>query len=115
MKYFLKILSGCYFVGAILHLLDILSLRQDFSTLNETWKLWTIFLFAADSFVAVGLWRRSKLGIIGFIIIAVLQLIAYTAFRETFGSQSFLIVFHVLTISIFVGLFLSDYLKNEES
>lgn len=101
MKLYLRILSVLYAVGGLLHLLDVLGLRLKFSELSDTWKYWIVYLLIFDVLAAVGLWQRKQWGIGLFLMVAISQLIAYTAFVETFGHQYFLLPFHVLSLLVF--------------
>jgi len=104
MRPYLKLLSILYYSGGILHLLDLLNLRLEFSKMNPTWKVWTIFLLISDCVVATGLWNKKLFGIYGFLTIATSQILIYSFFKDTFGDQSFLIIFHVLTLVTFFAL-----------
>jgi len=99
MRLYLKFLSICYAAGAILHMLDIFDLRNEFSQMNSIWKLWILFLLLFDSVAAPGLWFGKTWGVLIFLMIAILQLIAYVGFRSIFGQQTFLVVFHIVTVA----------------
>lgn len=104
MTIFLRTLSICYFVGAALHALDVLNLRLNFSLMSDVWKMWTIYLLFADLFASVLLWKNHRLGIQLFGIISISQLIAYLGFKEYFGDQTFLIIFHSVTLILYFVL-----------
>ncbi|OFZ38269.1 MAG: hypothetical protein A2504_17850 [Bdellovibrionales bacterium RIFOXYD12_FULL_39_22] len=104
MKHYLKLLSFLYLIGAILHLLDLLDLRLIFSEMGMIWKVWIVFLLVGDTFVSVSLWRQKLYGEIAFLTIGFSQLIAYTVFRSYFGNQTELIIFHMVTISVYALL-----------
>jgi len=98
MKIFLRILSLFYFVGFFLHLMDVTSLRLNFSEIPIEWKVWIVFLLIADLFAAIGLWFYKKWGIQLFLAIAILQLVAYSGVLDSPANQIFLISFHCLTL-----------------
>jgi hypothetical protein len=100
-RLYLKVLAGFYLFGFILHVLDLLGLRLKFSDMDYLWQSWIIFLIVGDLIAAIGLWRPHCVGVITFQVIALSQLIAYTVYRDVFGEQYFLIVFHVVTILAF--------------
>ena len=104
MKIYRKILSVLYFIGGILHILDLFDLRLKFSELSVTWKVWIIYLMIFDIVAALGLWQNKKWGVILFFVVALSQLLAYTLFTNYFGRQYFLIVFHLITLIIYAGL-----------
>ena len=101
MKIYLRILSVLYFIGALLHVLDLFDQRLIFSQMDSLWKTWIVYLTIGDSIAAVGLWRSKKYEEVTFMIVAVSQLIAYGIFKSVFGDQTFLIFFHALTILIY--------------
>ena len=101
MKVFLRMLSSAYFVGFILHMMDLFGLRLDFAEMNLTWKTWIAFLTIGDFVAAIGLWLLKPWGAVAFQVIAVSQLIAYLGFQDSFGDQSFLVGFHVVTLVLY--------------
>jgi len=98
----LKVLAVAYLVGAFFHLMDLLDLRLRFSEMNTGWKVWIIYLFVADALAAIGLWGNKTWGILIFLMIASSQLIAYTLFSDFFGLQVPLILFHLISLSLFL-------------
>lgn len=106
MKAYLKFLAIIYLIGFALHFLDLLDLRMKFSEMTTTWKIWTSFLLSADLIAFIGLWRGKFFGEVAFFAIAISQLIGYGFFKEVFGNQLFLIVFHSATLSTYLALIL---------
>lgn len=104
MKYYLRILSVLYFFGGALHVLDLFGLRLKFEELSLIWKIWIIYLMIFDVVAAMGLWQLKKWGVRLFLMVAASQLVAYIGFTNHFGQQTFLIVFHVVTLLIYGGL-----------
>lgn len=104
MKFYLRLLSILYLIGALLHVFDFFDQRLVFSEMDSIFKTWIVYLLIGDSVAAIGLWRLKKFGEITFLIIAASQLIAYGFFKSIFGNQILLIVFHVVTISIYLFL-----------
>jgi uncharacterized membrane protein (DUF2068 family) len=104
MNKYLKILACLYFLGGVLHVLDLFDLRLKFSELENYWKSWISYLCIMDLITAVGLWRLKQWGIYCFLTVAISQLIAYIGFQSYFGNQYSLIVFHLVTILIFTML-----------
>ena len=103
-SFYLKFLSLCYLVGAVIHLLDVFSVTRDYVNLALVDQIWIVYLLIFDSIAAVGLWKQKKYGEVVFLIIAFSQLIAYVGFQDVFGKESFLISFHVITVSIYLVL-----------
>lgn len=99
-----KFISVCYFIGSVLHLLDLLDLRIKYSEMNSIWKSWIVYLFIADFIAAIGLWKNKTYGAILFFIIAASQIVAYTVFVDRFSPQPFLIYFHFITIIIYLSV-----------
>jgi len=112
MKYYLFLMGALYIVGAFFHLLDIFDLRLQFSQMNTTWKIWTLFLLIVDSTAAQGLLLRKKYGEHLFIFIATTQLIAYLGFKGAFGNQNFLIIFHIITLCLYVVIKIFQKIKK---
>lgn len=101
LRFFLRVVSILYFVGAILHVMDILDLRLKFSEMNLVWRIWIVFLCAADFAASFGLWKNRIWGIYLFFLIAVSQIVAYVGFKTIFGDQQPLIVFHLISLALF--------------
>ena len=97
-KTYLKILSVLYLVGALLHVMDLLDLRLRFSQMPVMWKGWIIYLALFDSIAAAGLWKQKVWGVYCFFLVAISQLVAYSAFMRYFGEQYALIAFHLITL-----------------
>ena len=104
MKPYLKIIAIFYGIGALLHMLDLFSLRLNFSNMTALWKIWIVFLLVADTFVALMLWKEKVAGEYIFLLIASIQLVMYGLFVNYFGNQTALIVFHAVTMGIYLIL-----------
>lgn len=100
-KNYLKLLSLCYLIGFGLHVLDLLGLRLNFASMSTAWKIWIIYLTVFDFLVAVSLLYRPLVGIFLFHVVALSQLYAYMAHEDYFGRQDFLVVFHIVTLTIY--------------
>ena len=101
-----RLLSIAYLIGAFLHLMDVFSLRLPFGSMDLIWKSWIIFLLLGDSIAAAGLWFGKPWGTAAFALVAGSQLVAYCGFREQFGDQWPLIVFHIVTLFLYLFLYL---------
>ncbi len=101
LRFFLRVVSVLYILGAILHVLDILDLRLKFSEMDLVWRIWIVFLCLADFAASFGLWKNRSWGIYLFFLIAVSQIVAYVGFKTIFGDQQPLIVFHLITLALF--------------
>ena len=104
MRIYLKVIGVLYFIGFILHVLDLLGVRLNYTEMSVAWKLWIIYLTVADIVAAFGLFRGKFYGEALFLVVAFSQLLAYTVFTHIFGSQVPLIIFHLLTVGIYVVL-----------
>lgn len=105
MKKYLKILACLYFLGGVLHLLDIFDLRLKLSEMATYWKIWIYYLVVIDLITSFGLWTQKQWGIYCFLFVALSQLVAYVVFKNYFGSQPSLIVFHLVTVLIYGVLY----------
>lgn len=110
MKKYLKILACLYFLGGVLHLLDLFDLRLKLSGMATHWKVWIYYLTTMDLVTSIGLWTQKWWGVYCFLLVAVSQLIAYGMFKNYFGSQNFLIFFHLTTLIIY-GILNANNLK----
>lgn len=106
------ILAVLYFIGFLLHALDVMNLRLNFSEMDLIWKSWILFLMTFDLLASIGLFLKKLWGELFFILIAVAQLIAYIGFPSFFGEQGFLIYFHVICLSIYTALNIFDSRKQ---
>lgn len=104
MRIFLKIIGICYFIGFVLHVLDLFGARLHFAEMKLVWKLWIVYLTVADAIASYGLIKQRFFGEALFLVIAFSQLLAYTVFTSVFGPQLPLIIFHLLTIAIYILL-----------
>lgn len=101
---FKLILAVFYFIGFLLHALDVANIRLNFSEMDLIWKSWILFLLIFDLLASIGLFLRKPWGDFLFILIAMTQLIAYIGFSSFFGEQGFLIVFHIICLAIYCFL-----------
>lgn len=110
---FFKIALGLmYFSGFVLHAMDVMNLRLNFSEMNSIWKSWILFLLVFDLIASVGLILKRLWGEVAFIMVALAQLIAYMGFSSFFGDQTFIIIFHIICLVIY-GLFkIQDFKKT---
>lgn len=114
MNKYLKTLACFYFLGGVLHVLDLFDLRLKFSELENYWKFWISYLCIMDFATAIGLWRLERWGIYCFLLVAISQLVAYLGFKQYFGNQYSLIGFHLATLLIFVIMYSRNLLSNKE-
>lgn len=116
MKIYLRTLAALYFIGFLLHSLDILGLRLDFKTMSMGWKVWIVYLLVADFFAAIGLWLQKPWGVGLFLFIAISQLTAYIGYKGFFGDQTVLIAFHLTTLIMFIGfIFRMTYMQKKSN
>lgn len=101
---FLRVVAVFYFIGAMLHLADFFDLRLHFSEMDVIWKMWIVYLLVLDTVTAIGLWKNKFWGIAAFFVVSISQLVAYLTFRDFFGSQWPLIVFHLIALGTFFYL-----------
>ena len=112
MTIYLKILAVFYAYGAVLHVADLLSLGHylgqfhglTFAQMPGAWKIATVYFALLDSIAAYGLWKGAAWGVAAFLLAAVSQVVMYTVFAPTFSHQPGLVVFHLLTVGMYVVL-----------
>lgn len=116
MKIYLRTLAALYFVGFLLHSLDVLGLRLDFQTMSMGWKVWIVYLLIADLLAAIGLWLQKPWGVGLFLFIAISQLAAYIGYKDFFGDQTELIAFHLTTLIMFISfIFRMTYMQKKSN
>ncbi len=109
--YYKYVLGASYFIGFLLHALDVMDMRLNFSKMDLMWKSWILFLLIFDFIASAGLILNKFWGEVAFIIVALAQLTAYLGFSSFFGDQTFLIFFHITCLVIY-GFFRSQDFKK---
>ncbi|MCB9072674.1 MAG: hypothetical protein H6623_03565 [Bdellovibrionaceae bacterium] len=102
---YLRILSVFYFLGFLLHLMDVFGWRLELTRLHPFWTTWVWFLLVADLITALLLIWAPLLGVIGFHVVALAQLFAYIIYQEFFGRQDALVLFHVISLVFYWKLY----------
>ena len=69
--------------------------------MSPLWKTWILYLTFADFLVFLGLWFDTKWGEVGFLSVALSQLVAYIFFQNLFPDQWSLVVFHFITLVLY--------------
>ena len=121
MRIYLKILALFYLYGATVHCANLLGFGEiPFRESPLSWQVGDISYGILGSLTFVGLWLKTRWGIIGFFLSAVSQLILYLVFPKWFAFNAeqqqllwSMIIFHVVTLSIFFALLLSSR-RNEQ-
>ncbi|AFY55474.1 hypothetical protein Riv7116_2993 [Rivularia sp. PCC 7116] len=114
MGIYLKILALFYFYGATVHYANLLGFGEiPFRESPLSWQVGDIFYAILGTFTVIGLWLKTRWGIVCFLLSAVSQLILYIGFPQWFAftneQQQLLwsmVMFHVVTLLIFFGLLL---------
>ncbi|MEM7556869.1 MAG: hypothetical protein AAF378_22800 [Cyanobacteria bacterium P01_A01_bin.84] len=114
MRIFFKILSIFYLYGAIVHYANLLGFGEiPFTEEPLSWQIADIFYAILDTLTVIGLWLNTRWGIVGFLIGITSQLILYIGFPHWFAFTPehlqllwSMVIFHVVTLSIFFSLLL---------
>ena len=109
---YLKILALLYFYGATVHYANLLGFGEiPFRESPLSWQVGDISYGILGTLTFIGLWLKTRWGIIGFFLSAVSQLILYLGFPQWFAFNSeqhqllwSMIIFHFVTLSIFFAL-----------
>ncbi len=112
MTIYLKILAVFYGYGALIHIADLLSLGHylwqthdlTFSQMPVAWKIATVYFAILNTIVAIGLWQGTWWGVACFLLAAASQIVMYTALTDIFTKQTGLVVFHLVTVGLYVVL-----------
>lgn len=73
-------------------------------TMTTEWQIVTVHMGVVDLVAAVGLWMRVAWGNVLWVYAAVFEVAIHTLFAETFGFDWVIVLFHVVTLLVFVGL-----------
>ncbi|MEO1429873.1 MAG: DUF6163 family protein [Cyanobacteria bacterium J06633_8] len=114
MGIYLKIIALFYLYGAIVHYANLLGFGEmPFSQEPLSWQIADISYAILDTFTVIGLWLKTRWGIVSLFLSAVSQLILYIGFPQWFAftkEQHQLLwsmrMFHLVTLFIFFGLLL---------
>mgnify|MGYP007118530614 CR=1 FL=1 len=112
MLIYLRFLAVSYFVGFVLHTMDVLDLRLQFSQMSLIWQIWIVYLMIFDFLASVGLWLARAWGVFIFVTIATSQLVAYIFFQNIFGSQMPLVFFHFASLGMFFLILVQRKLRR---
>lgn len=112
---YLRLLAFVYLFGALVHLAAVLDLgwllgqpEPEFAALPRAWQIGHLVYGPLDLVAAVGLWRGAWWGIAAFLIAASSQLTLYLAFRPVFGEHPGLLIFHLISIALFLAVLVRD-------
>jgi hypothetical protein len=75
-----------------------------FETMTPQWQFVTIHLAVVDLVAAVGLWMRVTWGNVIWIYAAIFEIALHTVRSGTFGLDLIVVLFHVVTLTVFVAL-----------
>ncbi len=114
MVIYLRIIALFYMYGAIVHYANLFGFGEiPFRESPLSWQIADISYAILDTFTVIGLWLKTRWGIVCFFLSAVSQLILYISFPQWFAftpeQQQLLwsmVIFHVVTLLIFFGLLL---------
>lgn len=79
-------------------------LTGPFESMRAAWQVATMHMGVVDLVASVGLWMRVSWGKVIWVYAAVSETIIHTVFIKTFGANFAVVVFHVVTLVIFIGL-----------
>jgi hypothetical protein len=110
---YLRSLSFVFLLLGLFHWAVILGAFPDpswrFENMRIEWQMCTINLAVADLVAAVGLWMRVSWGTVIWIYAAIFEAVMHTVFRNKFGANYPLAAFHLVTMLLFIGLWVAEY------
>ena len=114
MGIYLRIVALLYLYGAIVHYANLLGFGEmPFAKEPLSWQIGDISYAILDTFTLGGLLLKTRWGIVCLFLSAISQLILYLGFPQWFAfnqeQQELLwsmVIFHLVTLSIFFGLLL---------
>ena len=80
------------------------SFGGDFEAMTVAWRLATMYLAVVNLVAAVGLWMRVAWGNVVWLCAAASEIAFHTFFRETFGSDYVVVVFHLFALGGYAAL-----------
>lgn len=75
-----------------------------FEAMITPWKILTMHMGVMSLVAAVGLWMRSAWGKVVWVYAAMVEIVVHVIFAGTFGNDWPLVIFHVLSVGIFILL-----------
>ena len=75
-----------------------------FDTMSNPWRTYISVLAVLQPVVAVGLWTTQSWGRIMWFAAAAIQILAITTFSDTFGSDPFQLLFHLICLGIYISI-----------
>jgi Family of unknown function (DUF6163) len=79
-----------------------------FEAMATPWKIGTMHLAVVDLVASVGLWQRVAWGNVVWVYAALSEIAMHTVFIGTFGSDLPIVVFHVVTVTVYFALFIVE-------
>lgn len=106
MAYFLRGLSFLYLLWGVTNWMTIIGVpgTADFLEFPAPRQALTVYLAVMMPIAAVGLWTKSSWGTVIWLIVALSEVTANTVFSGLFGWAFDLVGFHLVTMTIYLGL-----------
>lgn len=79
-----------------------------FEAMPAAWKIATMHLAVVDLVASVGLWQRVAWGNVVWVYAALAEIAMHTVFIGTFGSNLPIVVFHFVTLGVYLALFMIE-------
>ncbi len=76
----------------------------DFFSLEREWMVAVGFFAVFELVAAVGLWLTASWGTVVWLIAASTEAVLHSVFRDIFGLDPTVLVFHGVTVAIYAGL-----------
>jgi len=103
--WYLRSLALFYFASGLMHWGRIIGvLGPGFETMPVHLQIATVYFALLQVVASVGLWCGAAWGVAAWLFSAVAELVMYLGFTDLFGSSWLIVLFHFVTIFIYVGL-----------
>ncbi|MEJ8573697.1 DUF6163 family protein [Microbaculum marinum] len=103
--WYLRSLAVFYFAAGLLHWSRIIGvLGPGFETMPVHMQIATVYFALLQVVASVGLWCGAAWGVAAWLFCAVAELVMHLGFSDLFGSAWLTVLFHFVTIFVYVGL-----------
>lgn len=106
LTWYLRLLASFFFISGVLRWFTILGVPGwgDFDDLETHQQVLVGYCAVIALVASVGLWIQASWGTVIWLIAALSEIVAFTAFRDVFGGNLPLVVFHFITLIAYLVL-----------
>lgn len=112
LAFYLRVVAVLFLAAGVARaclVLGITPTGESFATLTPAWRAGAVALICINLFTGVGLWIGATWGPVMWVVAALTETAMYTIFADHFGSYPLRVALHVLLLSVYVGLAVSEW------